>query len=100
MEVEVTIAGEHITLTYENTWVCLFTEAPMYDHLYVYDPKTFVVFECRSLLTTLLNHGFPMQVRHLPTPWDEQAMEQYAHQLADHLDDEFDQLESDEPGSD
>ena len=100
MEVEVTIAGEHITLTYDNTWVCLFTDAPGFDHLYVTDPTTFVVFECKSLLTMLMKHGFPMQVRPLPTPWDESAMATYIHQLADHLDDEFDQLESDEPGSD
>lgn len=93
MEVEVTIAGQPLTLTYDNTWVCLFTDAPMYDHLYVYEPNTFVVFECKRLLDMLLTNGFPMQVRPLPTPWDESAMETYTHQLADHLDDEFDTLE-------
>lgn len=93
MEVEITIGGHHVTLTYDNTWVCLFTDAPSYDHLYVYEPNTFVVFECKGLLDTLLRHGFPMQVRPLPTPWDESAMEQYTHQLADHLDDELNQLE-------
>lgn len=96
MQLEVRIGGTPVTLTYENSWVCLFTEAPSYDHLYVYDPNTFVVFECRSLLTQMLELGFPMQVRPLPTPWDESAMAQYTHQLADHLDDELDSLEGGE----
>jgi len=92
MEVEIDLAGHSVILTYDNTWVCLFTEAPSYDHLYVYDPHTYVVFECRTLLTKLLELGFPFQTRHKPTHWDEKAMKKYVHQLAANLDDELDTL--------
>ena len=93
MEYVIRIRGVETTLTEDNCWVCLFTDAPGYDHLYVYGESTFVVFQCRELLTDLLVHGFPLQVRPMPGDWDMQAMEQHIRLQVSHLDEEIDELE-------
>ena len=97
MEYDSRIGGVTVTLTDENCWVCLFTEAPGYDHLYVYEPNCFVVFDCRELLTDLLVHGFPMQVRPMPGDWDVAAMEAYIMKQMEHIDEEIDEVEGGEP---
>lgn len=91
--VEVCIAGTDVSLSEWNTWVCIFHGAPQYDHLYVHGDKTFVVFECRELLNKLLKLGFPMQVRRLPTPWDESAFDDYIAIKIGELDHELEELE-------
>lgn len=93
MQLEVRIGGTPVTLTEDNCWVCLFTEAPAYDHLYVYEPNTFVVFDCREFLTELLVKGFPLQVRPMPSDWDLKAMEAHIEKILAHLDEEIDELE-------
>ena len=92
-EVEVNIAGHEVTLTEWNTWVCIFHEATYYDHLYCYGDNTFVVFECKGLLDKLIKLGFPMQVRRLPTPWDESAYDEYIASRVEELDHELEDLE-------
>lgn len=92
-ELVIKLAGEEFTLTEFNTWVCIFTEVPAYDHLYVHAPSVFAVFECRELLTQLMHLGFPLQVRRLPTPWDLSAYDQFIEKQIASLDDEIDQLE-------
>lgn len=101
-ELVINMAGEEFTLTEFNTWVCIFTEVPAYDHLYVHAPSVFAVFECRKLLTQLMHLGFPMQVRRLPTPWDLSAYDAFIEKQLAHLDEEIDELEgdADEPGVD
>ncbi len=89
----INLAGEEFTLTEYNAWVCLFTDVPAYDHLYVNHPTTFVVFECRKLLTQLMHLGFPLQVRRLPTPWDLEAYDRYIAKQMANIDFEIDQVE-------
>lgn len=96
-DVTITIKGEELLLSETNSWVCLFTEAPHYDHLYVYEPTTFVIFECREVLDKLMEYGYPMQVRRLPTQWDMTAFECYLDNCVEtahnELEDELDHLE-------
>lgn len=91
--VDITIGGIPVSLNERNTWVCIFHGAPQYDHLYVYEDKTFVVFECKELLDKLLRLGYPMQVRRLPTPWDESAFDEYIASRVQELDHELEDLE-------
>lgn len=97
-ELVINLAGEEFTLTEFNTWVCIFTEVPAYDHLYVHAPSVFAVFECRELLTQLMHLGFPMQVRRLPTPWDLSAYDAYIAKQVGNIDFELDELESELEG--
>lgn len=97
-ELTINLAGEEFTLTEFNCWVCIFTDVPAYDHLYVNAPKTFAVFECRKLLDELMALGFPMQIRRLPTPWDLSAYDAYIDKQMLGIDDEIDEVEGeDEP---
>ena len=101
-ELVINLAGEEFVLSEDNCWICIFTEVPAYDHLYVSAPSVFAVFECRKLLDQLMHLGFPMQVRRLPTPWDLSAYDQYIEKQLGNIDFEIDQLEgeADEPGVD
>lgn len=82
-----------VLITETNCWVCVFYEAPQYDHIYVYDPKTFVVFDCRPYIDRLIQSGYPMQIRRLPTPWDEDAYDKYLQNQSASLDDEWEELD-------
>ena len=90
-EVVVNLAGVEHILSEFNTWVCLFTDVPAYDHLYVTKP-TLAIFECRKLLNQLMHLGFPMQIRRLPTPWDLSAYEAYISKQVQNLDYEIEHL--------
>lgn len=94
---EVTIevgGGKTITLTEDNTWVCIFTEAPIYDHVYMVEgDNASCIFESRRLLDHLLHLGFPLQTRRYPTEWDERALTEYLEQQVNHIDDELDELD-------
>ena len=92
-ELVINLAGEEFVLTEFNCWVCIFTDVPAYDHLYVNRPTTFTVFECRKLLDQLLQLGFPLQVRRLPTPWDLSSYDQYIAKQMANIDFEIDQVE-------
>lgn len=87
------VKGAEIIVSESNCWVCLFTEAPNYDHVYIYEPDTCVIFDCRQVLDMLMNAGYPMQVRRLPLPWDERAYDMYIDKLADELSDELDHFD-------
>lgn len=97
-ELTIRIGGDEFTLTEFNCWVCLFTDVPSYDHLYVTAPSTFAVFECRALLTKLMTLGFPMQIRRLPQPWDLSAYDAYIEKQVHAIDQELDELESEMEG--
>ena len=85
--------GKTIILTEENCWVCIFTGAPIYDHVYLNQGDTAsAIFECRQLLDHLMRLGFPMMIRRYPTEWDENALSGYLEQQVDHIDDELDGL--------
>ena len=93
-EVEISVGdGKTLKLTEDNCWVCLFTEANIYDHVYlVRGEDASCIFECRPLLDHLMNLGFPMQIRRYPTEWDERAFSEYLEQQVDHIEDELDEL--------
>lgn len=94
MEVKIDVGnGKIITLTEDNCWVCIFTEAPIYNHVYlVRGSDASCIFECRTLLDHLMHLGFPLQVRRYPTEWDEDALSQYLEQQVNRIDDELDKL--------
>ena len=84
--VTLTIEGQEILLNEDNCWVCIFTEASEQDHIYVYAPATFVIFNNRKVIDQLMNLGYPMQIRRLPTPWDNDAYDKYISILTEELD--------------
>jgi len=92
-ELVIRIGGEEFTLTEFNCWVCIFTDVPAYDHLYVCAPTVFAVFECRKLLDQLMHLGYPMQIARLPRPWDLEAYDRYIEKQTATLDYELDHLE-------
>lgn len=97
-ELDIKVGGKPLTLTYDNSEVRLFTDAPGLDYLHYEDGDTaHAIFECRELLSTLLELGFPLSVRNLPAKRDEEAVSGYTHHLAENLDEEIDQLEGGEP---
>lgn len=98
-EVVLTIEGQEILLNEDNCWVCLFTEAPEQDHIYVYAPTTFVIFNNRAVFDQLMQLGYPMQVRRLPTPWDNDAYDKYIGILTEELEHDIEEMEGHEPGS-
>ena len=85
------INGESILLTEMNCWICLFVDAPQYDHIYVFEPTTFVIFNNRAVIDKLMQVGYPMQIRRTPLPWDEKAYDLYIEQMASELELEIDQ---------
>jgi len=91
-EVVLSIEGQQLTLNEDNCWACIFTEAPEYDHIYVYEPTTFVIFNNRKVIDQLMSLAYPMQVRRLPTPWDERAYDKYIGILSEDLDHELEEL--------
>lgn len=95
-KVTITFAEYQFELSEDNCWVCIFHEAPQYDHLYIFEPDCKVVFECRELLDQLLQLGYPMQVRRLPRPWDENAFNCYIANQLEHIEEELDHLEGGE----
>lgn len=96
-ELVINLAGEEFTLSEYNSTVCLFTDFPAYDHLYVSAP-VFAVFECRKLLDQLLHMGFPMHVHRVPGPWDLSAYDGFIAKQVGNIDFELDQLESELEG--
>jgi hypothetical protein len=86
------IGDERIELSEDNCWVCLFTEAPENDHIYVYDPSTLVIYNNRAAIDQLMQLGYPMQVRRLPTQWDRDAYEKYIDMLTEELDHELEEM--------
>ena len=92
-ELVIRIGGEEFTLREFNCWVCIFTDAPAYDHLYVSHPKVFAVFECRKLLDQMMHLGFRMQIAPHPCPWDLEAYDRYIANQATQLDRELFELE-------
>lgn len=86
------IEGQEIELNEDNCWVCIFTEAPEQDHIYVYAPTTFVIFNNRKVIDELLALGYPMQTRRLPTPWDNDAYDKYIAVLTEELDHDLEEL--------
>jgi len=86
------IGEERIELSEDTCWVCLFTEAPEQDHIYVYEPSTFVIYNNRVVIDQLMHMGYPMQVRRLPTPWDNDAYDKYIAMLAEELDHELEEM--------
>lgn len=71
-------SGNVRVLRETTTWLCYFTEADVYNHIYVCEAgRVFVVFECPELMQTLCEMGFPIQSRRYPTDWDEEALRQY-----------------------
>lgn len=93
-----TIEGQEILLTETNCWVCIFTDAPEQNHLYVYEPSTLVIFNNKNIMDKLMEAGYPMQIRRLPTPWDMDAYDKYISILTEELEHDLEVL--DEPGSD
>lgn len=94
MEVLVKTTSGIIRLNDDNTWVCLFTEAPVYNHVYTYrDERVSCIFEHPQIIDQLMNNGFPMMIRRYPTEWDERAFSEYLEQQVDHIDEELDDLE-------
>jgi len=91
-EVVLTIGGQEIPLSEDNAWVCIFTDAPEYDHIYVYEPTTFVIFNNREVCDQLMQMGYPMQIRRLPRPWDINAYDKYIAMLAEELDHDLEEL--------
>lgn len=91
-EVVLTIGDEEIHLSEDNAWVCIFTDAPEYDHIYVFEPTTFVIFNNREVCDQLMHLGYPMQIRRLPRPWDEDAYDKYIQMLTDELDHDLEEL--------
>ena len=91
------IDGQDIELTEDNCWVCIFTDAPEQDHIYVYAPVLFVIFNNRKVIDQLMELGYPMQIRRLPTPWDNDAYDKYIAVLAEELDHDLEELEGGEP---
>ena len=81
-----------VLITETNCWVCVFYEAPEYDHIYVYEPTTFVIFNNREVCDQLMQLGYPMQVRRLPRPWDINAYDMYIAMLAEELDHDLEGL--------
>lgn len=96
-EVTLNIEGQELLLNEDNCWVCIFTDAPEQDHIYVYAPTTFVIFNNRQVIDQLMEYGYPLQVRRLPTPWDNDAYDKYIHILSEELDHDWEEL--DEQGS-
>lgn len=92
--VTLTIEGQEINLNEDNCWVCIFTDAPEQDHIYVYDPCTWVIFNNRKVIDELMNLGYPMQVRRLPTPWDESAYDKFIAVLAEELEHDIEEMGS------
>ena len=90
--VTLTIEGQEIELNEDNCWICIFTDAPEQDHIYVYEPTTFVIFNNRAVIDRLMNYGYPMQVRRLPTPWDNDAYDKYIAVLAEELEHDIEEL--------
>lgn len=90
--VVLTIGDEEILLSEDNAWVCIFTDAPEYDHIYVYEPTTFVIFNNREVCDQLMQLGYPMQIRRLPRPWDINAYDKYIQMLAEELDHDLEEL--------
>lgn len=93
------IEGQEILLSEDNCWVCIFTDASEQDHIYVFAPTTFVIYNNRPIIDQLMEMGFPMQIRRLPTPWDNQAYDKYIDMLTEELEHDIEEMESDEPGS-
>ena len=91
-ELIVNLAGVEHILNEFNTWVCIFTDVPAYDHVYAVKP-TMAIFECRKLIDQLMHMGFPMQIRRLPTPWDLAAYDAYIEKQFSRIDEEIDALE-------
>ena len=91
-EVTLHIEGQDILLNEDNCWVCLFTDAPEQDHVYVFEPAMFVIFNNRKVIDQLMELGYPMQVRRLPTPWDNNAYDKYIAMLAEELDHDLEEL--------
>lgn len=88
------IEGQEILLNEDNTWVCLFTEAAEHNHIYVYEPSTLIIYNNREVIDELLQLGYPMQTRRLPTPWDEQAYDKYIAMLSDELEHDLEEFDS------
>lgn len=100
-EVIMTVGDEQLPLNEDNCWVCIFVEAPEYDHIYIYEPSTLVVFNNRAICDQLMQLGYPMQIRRLPRPWDVNAYDLYIAKLTDELDHDLEEAEElDEPRSD
>jgi len=87
------IEGQEILLNEDNCWVCIFTDAPEQDHIYVFDPATFVIFNNRKVIDQLLQLGYPMQTRRLPTPWDTDAYDKYIGILTEELEHDIEEMD-------
>ena len=92
MDVLIKTTNGLLRLNEGNCWVCLFTEAPVYNHVYIYRERTdehsgvSVIFEHPQIIDQLMENGFPMQIRRYPTEWDEEAFSEYLTQQCDDID--------------
>jgi hypothetical protein len=78
----------------ENAWLCIFTEAMMYNHIVVdYEDRLCVIFDAPPLFKAFLLRDWPVQRRRYPTQWDIEVFDAYVEEQADDLDDELRQLE-------
>jgi hypothetical protein len=95
--VALTIGDERFELNEDNCWVCLFTDAPEYNHIYIYSPSTFVVFNNPNVMQMLIELGYPLQTRRLPRPWDINAYDLYINMLTEELDRDLEGLDEEVP---
>ena len=90
-DLKVSVGGETITCTYDNTDVFQFGKYGMFDHVH-YHPEddNHFIFNCDDLIQGLIAHGFPHH--HFPYP-PEDVVDFYLTHSAETIDSEMEGLD-------
>lgn len=93
IRLDVTIGGDDVTLTEENTTVFTFRDAKHMDHVFVvWEKGSTYLFGVPEFVRQLIDMDFPLASSRWPRQGDFEAFEMYVDKLAKDLADEIDSL--------